>query len=66
MVFCQQMADFQLIIFHKHTGRVMLKHFLNIDNKIFEKFEFYQNELYEMTIDENKKLKDIKCIKLIE
>ena len=58
-------GEIPLIIFHKHTGRVMLKHFLNMNNKIFENFDFYQDELYEITIYDNLKLKNVKYIKLI-
>lgn len=61
-----QKGEIPLIICHKHTGRVMLKHFLNINSNLFEKCEFHQNELYEITIDENKKLKILNCINLIE
>ena len=39
---------------------------VNMNNDIFEKYEFYQNELYEITIDENKNLKSINSIKIIE
>jgi len=59
-------GEVPLIISHKHVGRVMMKHFLNMNNDIFEKYEFYQNELYEITIDENKNLKSINSIKIIE
>lgn len=59
-------GEVPLIVSHKHVGRVMMKYFLNMNNNLFEKYEFYQNELYEITIDENKNLKNINIIKIIE
>jgi 2,3-bisphosphoglycerate-dependent phosphoglycerate mutase len=44
---------FPLIVTHKHTARVLMKHLLRIDDAAFEKYELPSNKILCVSLDEN-------------
>ena len=60
-------GEIPLIVTHKHTARVLLKHFLNITNdEIFEKYDFQRSELLQLIMDENKQVINTLSFKIEE
>tara|TARA_Y100000992_G_scaffold300489_1_gene269254 strand:+ start:3171 stop:3878 length:708 start_codon:yes stop_codon:yes gene_type:complete len=54
--------DFPLIVTHKHTARVLMKHILNINDVDFEKYKLPENKIIYIELDENMKEKDSKLL----
>tara|TARA_B100000424_G_scaffold237165_1_gene202503 strand:+ start:698 stop:1402 length:705 start_codon:yes stop_codon:yes gene_type:complete len=54
--------DFPLIVTHKHTARVLMKHLLNINDKDFEKYNLPENKILYIELDDSMKEKDSKLL----
>jgi 2,3-bisphosphoglycerate-dependent phosphoglycerate mutase len=49
---------FPLIVTHKHTARVLMKHLLNMNDDDFEKYEIPSKKMLYITLDENMNYKE--------